>query len=196
MNCYACDQEAVRRCSRCDNPYCPEHGSTAEEAGPPLCAECLDPVRATPSSTIFRASVFALFVASVIALWLLIRPPGLPQDSSSALEPIVTNAPTATPRPSTTAPATSGTPAASATPAASGASTPTPSGATPTPAATPAATVAPTAAPAPIQYTVVDGDTWFGLAAQFGVDAEALAAANGRTLDDFLHIGETITIPR
>lgn len=186
MNCYACDQEAVRRCSRCDNPYCANHGPTGDEAGPPLCAACLDPVAAAPSSTIFRASVFGLFAASILGLWLLIRPPDLPDDSSSALQPVVTNAPSQTTGPTGSAPATSGTPQPS------GAATPAPT-VTPVPTATAAPTEAP---PAVIEYTVAEGDTWFGIAAEYGVDAEALAAANGRTLADFLQIDETIIIPR
>jgi LysM repeat protein len=43
---------------------------------------------------------------------------------------------------------------------------------------------------------VADGDTWYSIAEAFGVDAETLAAANGRTLDDYIRIGETLVIPR
>lgn len=43
---------------------------------------------------------------------------------------------------------------------------------------------------------MTEGDTWYSIAAEFGVDAGALAAANGRTLDDFVVIGETLVIPR
>jgi hypothetical protein len=43
---------------------------------------------------------------------------------------------------------------------------------------------------------VVEGDTWLGLAEFFGVDAEEIAAFNGRTIDDFLPIGEIILIPQ
>ena len=49
-------------------------------------------------------------------------------------------------------------------------------------------TPAPTPAPGPIEYVVVGGDTWFGIAEAFGVDAFTLAQFNGRTLDDFLHV--------
>jgi LysM repeat protein len=80
-----------------------------------------------------------------------------------------------TPQPSSTGPAASGTATPSATP-----------------------TAAPTEAPGPLQYTVQDGDTWFGIAEAFGVDAFTLAQFNGRTLEDtdYLHVGETILIPQ
>jgi LysM repeat protein len=42
---------------------------------------------------------------------------------------------------------------------------------------------------------VVDGDTWFGIAEAFGVDAEDLAAVNGLTLDDFIQPGDVLVIP-
>lgn len=73
---------------------------------------------------------------------------------------------------------------------------------TPTPVATTAgATTAPTATPTeapagPISYTVQEGDTWFGIAEAYGVDASALVSFNGLTLDDFLQIDQTILIPQ
>jgi LysM repeat protein len=48
----------------------------------------------------------------------------------------------------------------------------------------------------PIEYTVVEGDTWYGIAEAYGVDAENLAAVNGLTLDDFLQPGDVIVIPQ
>lgn len=193
MNCYACDKEAVRRCSRCDNTYCADHGSTEADAGPPLCAECLDPARATPSTNLFRGAVLVLLIASVFALWLIVRPPDLPGEDSSAVGPIETADPTTPGGPTVTIPPSS-------TPGPSGEATPSPSGeATPVPTAAatpvPGETPVPTEPPAQTTYVVVEGDTWFGVAAQFGVDPEALAAANGRTIDDFLVIGETLIIP-
>ena len=71
MTCYVCGKEATRRCPRCAKPYCDEHGDE-------LCAACQDPASAIPSGTVFRGSLLALLVASVLALWLLIQPPGLP----------------------------------------------------------------------------------------------------------------------
>ena len=163
MDCYLCDNEASQRCPRCGNPYCGDHGED-------LCADCLNPVNAAPSGAFFRASLLALLLGSVLALWLLVRPPGLPSDSSGFVIP------EASPQPVTP------TPAASAT-----------AEPTPTPTAVPTTTAE---LPAPIEYTVVDDDTWYGIAEAFGVDAASLAAANGLTLDDFLQPGQLLTIPQ
>ncbi len=176
MECYACEQAATRHCGRCGKGYCPAHGDDPEAGGQGLCAECLSPVNATPSNIVFRSSLFALLIASVLALWLLVRPPDLPGEENSAVQPQPT--------------AADSTPAGTKPP-----DFPTPTGgaeATPTAAAE---TPAPTAAPAG-QYTVVEGDTWLGIAATLGVDPAALAAANGRTLDDFVTIGEVLVIPQ
>ena len=166
MECYVCGQEASQRCPRCGNPYCGEHGSD-------LCAACLDPASAAPSHTAFRVTLFGLLAACVLALWLLIRPPSLPGETPGVSQP------TSTPAPS---PLQSG-------PAASPTGQP---GVSPTPGPTPV----PTAAPGPLRYTVQTGDTWFGIAETFGVDAKNLAAANGRTLNDLLHPGDVLVIPQ
>ncbi len=167
MDCYACDQKSSQRCSRCGNRYCRGHGDD-------LCADCLDPVSAAPSSAVFRASLLGLLIASVLALWLLVRPPSLPGESSGVSQPLL---PVASP--------------------ASGGPTVTPSAGGVTPAPTAAPTPPPTPTPeGPLEYTVVENDTWYGIAGAYGVDAEALAAANGRTLEDFLQPGEVLVIPQ
>ncbi len=192
MECYACDQEATQSCPRCGNSYCPEHGAEPPSGG--LCSVCADPVSAAPSSTVFRTSVFALLIASVVALWLLVRPPALPGESSEVSRPRPADVPASTAGPTaqpgvspTTLPATSTPSSASPTPGGTGQSTPTPG-------ATPKATPEPTEA-ATTEYTVVDGDTWYSIAGEFDIDAETLAAANGRTLDDYVVVGETLVIP-
>jgi LysM repeat protein len=176
MECYACDQEATRHCSRCGKGYCPAHGDDPEGGGQGLCAECLSPVNAAPSNIVFRSSLFALLIASVLALWLLVRPPDLPGEADSSVQP----QPTAGAPPDGTKPADFPTPTGAAD-------------ATPTPAAE---TPAPETPPAAAQYTVVEGDTWLGIAATLGVDPAALAAANGRTLEDFVTIGEVLVVPQ
>lgn len=197
MNCYACENPALHRCSRCGNAYCVEHGTN-------LCASCLDPLNAAPSRSTFRLALMGLLGGSVLALWLLVRPPGVPGEGA----PIIRNEPSSTPaltpqggggdasatsQPSTTIPA-QGTPVATATPGETAAGDPT---AAPTEAPTAVPTEAPTEAPAgPIEYLVVDGDTWNGIAGFYGIDGETLAAFNGRTLDDFLQIDEVILIPQ
>ena len=181
MECYACDQEAIERCSRCGNLYCADHGDASPAAGAqPFCAECLDPVNATPSGVAFRASLFGLLIASVLALWLLIRPPSLPGESSGAVRPLPVVSPTA-------APATS---APEDTPAATPAVTPAP------PEVTPAPTEAPLAGP--IQYTIQDGDTISGIATAHGISYLTLLEFNGLTEEEasVLQPGDVISIPQ
>jgi LysM repeat protein len=189
MQCYACENEAEAQCPRCANPYCSEHGTE-------LCARCEDPALATPSATVFRFALIGLVFASVLALWLIIRPPDLPEGSGSVVNP----APTPT---LAAADDTGNEPTAIPTATIPPAETPTPAGATtPTPTAAPATdTPAPTAEPTPeppsdIEYVVVSGDTWYGIAEAFGVDANALAAYNGTTIDEVLHVGQTLLIPQ
>jgi LysM repeat protein len=180
MECYACDREATQRCDRCGNAYCPDHGDDRLVAGGlAYCADCLDPASATPSGTVFRASLVGLFVASVLALWLLIRPPSLPGESSGAIQPLPIASPTALPTssppsPSPGAPA-EGTPAAQETPA-------------------------PTEEPAPaaIQYTIQEGDTISSIAAANGISYLDLLEYNGLSEEDAQALlpGDVISIPQ
>src|SRR5574341_356453 len=167
MECYACDKPGVRQCPRCGKPYCEDHGDN-------FCAECLDPINAAPSSAVFRTSLVALLAGSVLALWLLVRPPSVPGDEGPVIRP--------QPTPQATPTGTGGptSPGLSPTPIPSGAATPT---AEPTP------TPEPTAA-GPIEYTVQEGDTWYGIAEAYGIDAADLAAVNGLTLDYLLQPGD------
>ncbi len=180
MECYVCHHRAAERCSLCGNAYCPGHGGD-------FCADCLNPINAAPSGTVFRTSVFALLVASVLALWLLVRPPGLPGETPGVAESESFPTPTRSP-----------------TPAGTEAPTPTvvPSGsiATPTPATTPEPTPQPTPepTPAPTQrtYTIQEGDTLWDIATALGVSPEALAAANGLSVDDpILQPGQQLAVP-
>ena len=178
MDCYVCQKKATQRCPRCGNAYCRDHGED-------FCADCLNPVNAAPSGTFFRASLLLLLVGSVLALWLLIRPPGLPGGSSEVIAP--EPSPPSSPEPVTPPPPL--TPTAIA-------ETPTPE-ATAEPTSTPTPTPEPTPEPEePIEYTVVEGDTWYGIAEFFGVDAESLAAYNGYTLDDVIQSGDVLVIPQ
>ncbi len=154
-----------------------------------------------PSRNTFRIAVMGLLGGCVLALWLLVRPPGVPGETSGVIN---NGQPTASPGitpagagggtgqptlvPTGSAPATTATPGA-------GSVTPTPVATTA--GATTAPTATPTEAPAgPISYTVQEGDTWFGIAEAYGVDASALVSFNGLTLDDFLQIDQTILIPQ
>src|SRR3972149_2850220 len=101
MDCYLCDNEAFQRCPRCGNPYCRDHGEDPS-AGPGqgLCAACPTPANAAPSGAFSRASLLALLLGSVLALWLLVRPPGLPGESTEDVIPEASPQATATPTPS------------------------------------------------------------------------------------------------
>ncbi|MDO8614404.1 MAG: LysM domain-containing protein [Dehalococcoidia bacterium] len=184
MECYACDQPATNRCPRCGNSFCDAHGGgPAAGSGQGLCGECLDPVNATPTGAIFRLSLFALLGASVLALWLLVRPPSLPGESSALIQP-TSNEPTATLPPSSPPPG--GSPAGSSSPAAS---------ASPGPGTSPTAAAQSTPAGS-IEYTVEEGDTLSSIAAAYGVSAADLAAVNGLSDADLISPGDVLVIPQ
>lgn len=44
-------------------------------------------------------------------------------------------------------------------------------------------------------YEVVSGDSWYGIAERFGLDATELADANDRSIDDIITIGELLLLP-
>jgi LysM repeat protein len=191
MSCYACGRDAIHRCPRCAKPYCDQHGGE-------LCAACQDPSSAIPSGAVFRGALLALLVASVLALWLLIRPPGDDESGAQAGQPSATRTPvaTATARPSPSVSPT-GTPGVSPTP---GGGTPS---ASPTPEATPTvqATTTPVPSPTPepspfLEYTVQPGDSLSSIAAQFGTTADELARINSLADPNALSVGQTLQVPR
>ncbi len=180
MDCYLCDQDATQRCPRCGNPYCGDHGED-------LCSDCLNPVNAAPSSTFFRASLLALLLGSVLALWLLIRPPGLPGESSEVILP------EASPQPVTPSPPIPPTPIE---PTLEPTLEPTPEPTLePTAEPTPVPTVEPEG---PIEYVVQEGDTISGIAAFFGFTVEDLLAINGLTEQEaeMIQPGDVLAIPQ
>jgi LysM repeat protein len=189
MSCYACGRDAIHRCPRCAKPYCDQHGGE-------LCAACQDPSSAIPSGAVFRGALLALLVASVLALWLLIRPPGASDESGAeAGQPSVTRTPvaTATVRPSPSVSPT-GTPGISPTPSGTPGVSPTPGG---TPEATPTPVPSPTPEPSPfVEYTVQPGDSLSSIAAQFGTTADELARINSLADPNSLSVGQTLQVPR
>jgi len=185
MSCYACGRDAIHRCPRCAKPYCEEHGGE-------LCAACQDPSSAIPSGALFRGALLALLVASVLALWLLIRPPGASDEESGAQagQPSVTRTPTATTARPSPSVAPTGTPGISPTPGGTPGVSPTPGG-TPTPAPSP------TPEPSPFQeYTVQQGDSLSSIAQQFGTTADELARINSITDPNSLSVGQKLQVPR
>lgn len=122
---------------------------------------------------ILIASVLLLVVGAALLIFWLINPKKL----SFSLFPTPTNTPTKT-----------GTPTATATKTA----TPTD---TPTITLTATGTVTPTHS-GPFTYTVVEGDTLFGIAEKFKVDWMLLAAINNLdTSNPIIRVGDQITIP-
>ena len=191
MSCYACGRDAIHRCPRCAKPFCDQHGGE-------LCAACQDPTSAIPSGALFRGALLVLLVAAVLALWLLIRPPGTSDDESGAQagQPSVTRtatAPATTARPSVTPTGTpqrttTGTPGVSPTPGG------TPGG---TPGATSTPTPSPTPEPSPFQeYTVQQGDSLSSIATQFGTTADELARINSITDPNTLNVGQKLQVPK
>ena len=94
---------------------------------------------------------------------------------------IITPPPTPTPTPSSLAPAVGPT----STAAAAVLLTPIP----PTPTFTPSPT------PTPVMHLVESGDTLFGISLEYGITLDALLAANGLDVDDYLRIGQGLIIP-
>ncbi len=84
MRCFDCDKDATHECRRCGRLYCDEHGDE-------LCAQCLKPTGALPSFLLYRGTLLALLLGTVVALWLLLKPP---QEASQSTFNIVQ--PTAT----------------------------------------------------------------------------------------------------
>lgn len=178
--CYYCQEPAEAECPTCGRLYCAEHGED-------VCLRCLSPDSVLPSGTVFRGSLLALVAATVVGLFLWLRPPTAPA-SSGVVERLATNTPaitaTATPTPALPEEATP---------------TPRPSpigGAEPVGSVTPAPS--PTATPTPIgerTYTVQPGDSLFGIAERFGTTVEAILERNPGIVPETLQPGTELRIP-
>jgi len=191
VECYLCGGEPTHQCPRCRRLYCDEHGGE-------LCADCLSPASALPSSGIYRGSILALLAGTVVALWLMIRQPSEGNNPAGGTI-VITPSPVVT---RTVRPQASRTPAGSVTPAETG--TPAAGSATPESGeetATPAPGETPGGA---ITYTVQQGDTLFGIAERYlpvgenlGDFVDRIAAANGLNAQNpQLEPGQVLHIPR
>lgn len=200
MNCYSCDQTAVNACKRCAKPYCEDHGNAT------YCATCLQPASALPSFNLYRGALLVMLVGTVLAVFLIFRPPG----ETKGAPPVVVGKTTATPAsgtpratvaaqtPQSTAASAPGTPAAETTAGAPG---------TPSADETPSGTGTPQAGAteSPFgEYIVEAGDTLFDIAnanlppgdnpVSF---AKAIAALNGLDYDaPILPIGAKLLLPK
>lgn len=169
--CHYCDEAAELQCPTCGRLYCPDHGDD-------VCVRCMAPESAIPSAALYRGSLLTLVVVSVIAVYLFLSPPS---DDSAASEPraVATQPPAATQLP-TRNPAAQPTAASSTTPSTQ---------------ASPTAGASPTRSTGSRTHTVVSGDTLFGIAAQYGVTAEEIQAANPGVSFEPLALGEVLVIP-
>lgn len=175
-NCHYCDRPAEAECPTCGRLYCGEHGDD-------VCLRCMAPESAAPAAAVYKGSVVALVVASLVAIFLLVRPP-----ESKSTNDIV--------RPLATSTSATG---ATATPTRPGQASPT-RNATAAPATVPASPSAATTAEAsPTSaaktYTVKAGDNLGAIAAANNTTVEAILALNPGVTPETLQIGAVLNLP-
>ena len=190
MTCFACENAPTQQCPRCGRPYCDEHGDD-------VCDSCLQPASGLPSFTLFRGSLLALLIGTILALWLLIQPPGgesnAPQ-SGTVITPTPETTGELTPGPAATLIA-GGSPAAGAT-TAPGIS------ATPEISATPGVSATPGSPSASGTYIVEPGDTLFSICADVAPSLDSvecvdqIVATNGLADASRINVGQELVVPR
>jgi LysM repeat protein len=180
FSCHYCENPAERECPTCGRLYCGEHGDD-------VCLRCMAPEAAVPSAAVYRGSILALVIATLVVVFLLVRPP-----ETKSGPTLVRELPTSTAAVSATATATrqggntEGTPRpgtqvpSSVTP---GTAEPTQAGATPSPTR------------AGETYVMQQGDTLSAVAASYGVTVADIVAANPGLNPDTIAIGTEIRIP-
>jgi LysM repeat protein len=178
--CHYCDRPAEEQCPTCGRLYCPEHGDD-------ICLRCMAPESATPGSLMYRGSLLALVVASLIAIFLFVRPPES-KSTGDSVRTLATStsssAATATPTPP------GGNTTRSATPQLASTATPQPSG-----TAGASTTAQASTTPSAKTYTVVSGDTLSGIAAANNTTLDALQALNPGITPQTLGIGTVLKLP-
>jgi LysM repeat protein len=176
MTCFSCENLPTRQCPRCGRPYCDDHGED-------VCDVCLEPASGLPSFTLFRGSLLALLIGTVLAVYLLVQPPGGESNPSQAGTVIEQ-----TPTPATSTPDTLTTPILGSSPAA---------GETPAVEAT----------PEPVSggsttYTVESGDTLFSICANIAPSLDAdecvneIVATNGLPDASDIIVGQELVVPQ
>ena len=170
--CHYCDRPAEEQCPTCGRLYCLEHGDD-------VCLRCMAPESATPSSLMYRGSLLVLIVASLITIFLFVRPP----ESKSKGDSVRTLATSTSASAATATPTPPGSTTRSATAQPSGA---TGASTTVQPSTTP---------PAANTYTVVSGDTLSGIAAAKGTTLDVIQALNPGITPQTLGIGTVLKLP-
>jgi LysM repeat protein len=176
-NCHYCNRPAEAECPTCGRLYCSEHGDD-------VCLRCMSPESATPSALVYRGSVLTLVIASLVALFLVLRPPEKETDNG-----VVRTVPTSTAAVSATAtptPPVTRTASATTTAAAS-------PDASPSPASSPTAAATPT--PGARTYVVQSGDTLSSIAAENGTTVDEIVALNPGLEPNTLQVGAEILLP-
>ncbi len=178
MTCFACESAPTQQCPRCGRPYCDEHGED-------VCDACLQPASGLPSFTLFRGSLLALLIGTILAVWLLIQPPG---GESNAPQTGTIITPTAEAASDTT-PGTAATLLAGGSPVAGG--TPAPE-ASPTPEGPSSSGI----------YTVESGDTLSSICADVAPSldpdecVDQIVATNGLADASTINIGQELVVPQ
>jgi len=180
LTCFYCDNAAEAECPTCGRLYCGEHGDD-------VCLRCMSPESASPSAAVYRGSIVALVVASLITLFLLVRPP----QTKSATN-LTRELPTATPALLTTATPTQQGGVVVPTPR-PGTQVPITVTVTTTPAGSP--TPGPSPTPSGRVYIMKAGDTLSAVAASYGVTVDDLLAANPGLNPNAIAVGQEIKIP-
>jgi LysM repeat protein len=147
------------------------------------------PESAVPSALVYRGSILTLVVATLLTVFLLIRPPAEKSQAS-----LVRELPTSTAAISATA---TPTPPRTATQAGSGDETPEATPATPeTPGASPTAAETAEATPTtgPRVHIVAAGDTLSGIAAEYDTTVDELERLNPG-IDENINIGDEVIVP-
>lgn len=174
--CHYCDRPAIEECATCGRLYCHEHGED-------VCLRCMSPEAATPSAMVFRGSIVALLVASLAAIFLVVRPPESKSTSSQVRTistPTQQSNPTATPTPPGAGASRTATAGASGT-----------AGATAVASGTPAASATTGAK----TYTVQAGDTISSIATANGTDTATLLGLNPDVQPETLQPGTVLKLP-
>lgn len=180
LTCYYCDNPAEAECPTCGRLYCSEHGED-------VCLRCMSPEAAAPSGAVYRGSVVALVIASLIVVFLLVRPPQSKTAANTASDfPTSTAAIQATATPTTRGSGGATTPVQG---------TQVPSSVTPATPAPGTPTVGATATPSGNTYTMQEGDTLSAVAAGYGITVAELLEANPGLNPDAIAIGTVIRIP-
>lgn len=185
MTCFACEQEPTQQCPRCGRPYCNDHGED-------VCDACLQPASGLPSFTLYRGSLLALLVFTVLGVYLLVQPPGGGADAPQAGTVITPTAAVSvavgTPAPGATGAAGTPAPGTTAGPTQSPAASPTPSGAGGGGSGT---------------YTVVSGDSLSSICERVKPSAmsvsdcvDEVVSLNSLDSADDISVGDTLRVPQ